>query len=105
MTSQEHEPTSTSRVRDYRKRMRELGMRPIQVWVVDVRASSFVADAHRQSAAVAGSDRADDDQAFIDALGDSTTPDEAGRESRRQLQEATAQDDQAFIDALGLDYG
>ena len=69
MTSQEHEPTSTSRVRDYRKRMRELGMRPIQVWVVDVRASSFVADAHRQSAAVAGSDRADDDQAFIDALG------------------------------------
>ncbi len=69
MTAQGHEPTSTSRVRDYRKRMRELGMRPIQMWVVDVRAPSFVADAHRQSVAVVGSDHAEDDQAFIDALG------------------------------------
>ena len=69
MTAQEHEPTSTSRVRDYRKRMREMGMRPIQMWVVDVRSPSFAADAHRQSAAVAGSDGADEDQAFIDALG------------------------------------
>ncbi len=44
-------------------------MRPIQMWLVDVRSPSFVADARRQSAAVAGSDRADEDQAFIDALG------------------------------------
>ena len=69
MTVQENEPTSTRRVRDYRKRMREQGMRPIQMWVMDVRSPSFAPEAHRQSAAVAASDRAEEDQAFIDALG------------------------------------
>ena len=69
MIARESEPSSTRRVRSYRKRMREQGMRPIQMWVMDVRARSFATDAHRQSAAVAASDRAEDDQAFIDALG------------------------------------
>lgn len=48
--------------------MRAQGMRPIQMWVPDVRAPGFAAEAHRQSAAVAASDHAADDQAFIDAL-------------------------------------
>ena len=69
MTAQENEPTSTRRVRNYRKRMREQGMRPIQMWVMDVRSPSFAVEAHLQSAAVAASDRAEDDQALIDALG------------------------------------
>ena len=69
MTAQENEPTSTRRVRNYRKRMREQGMRPIQMWVIDVRAPAFAREAHRQAAAVAASDRADEDQVFIDALG------------------------------------
>lgn len=69
MTAQENEPTSTRRVRNHRKRMREQGMRPIQMWVIDVRAPAFAGEAHRQAAAVAASDRADEDQAFIDALG------------------------------------
>ena len=69
MTAQENEPTSTRRVRNYRLRMREQGMRPIQMWVMDVRSPSFAAEAHRQSAAVAASDRAGEDQAFTDALG------------------------------------
>lgn len=43
-------------------------MRPIQLWVADVRAPGFTAEAHRQAAAVAASDHAADDQAFIDAL-------------------------------------
>ncbi|MDE0370807.1 MAG: DUF3018 family protein [bacterium] len=68
MTAQENETTSTRRVRDYRKGIREQGMRRIQMSVMDVRAPSFAPDAHRQSAAVAASDRAEDDQAFIDAL-------------------------------------
>jgi hypothetical protein len=38
--------------------------------VPDVRASSFRAEAHRQSAAVAASPHAGDDQAFIDAVSD-----------------------------------
>ena len=48
--------------------MRARGMRPIQLWVADVRAPGFAAEAHRQAVAVAASEGADDDQAFIDAL-------------------------------------
>ena len=62
------EPTVTGRVRNYRKRMRDRGMRPIQLWVADVRTPEFAVEAHRQSAAVAASEHAADDQAYIDAL-------------------------------------
>ena len=55
-------------VRRYGQRMRDQGMRPILLWVADVRAPRFAAEAHRQSAAVAAGDHAADDQAFIDAL-------------------------------------
>ena len=43
-------------------------MRPIQIWVADVRSPGFAVEAHRQSAAVVVGDHATDDQAFIDAL-------------------------------------
>jgi hypothetical protein len=43
-------------------------MRPIQLWVADVRSPGFAAEARRQSAAVAASEHAADDQAFIDAI-------------------------------------
>ncbi|APO77996.1 hypothetical protein AM571_PC00256 (plasmid) [Rhizobium etli 8C-3] len=45
-------------------------MRPIQIWVPDVRAPSFKTEAHRQSLAAATSDHALSDQAFIDAVSD-----------------------------------
>lgn len=64
----EEHASGAGRVRRYRQRMRDQGMRPIQLWVADVRAPGFAADAHRQSAAVAASDHTADDQAFIDAL-------------------------------------
>jgi hypothetical protein len=57
-------------VRDYRQRLRQQGLRPIQIWVPDVRARSFRAQAHLQSLAVAKSLEAGDDQAFIDAASD-----------------------------------
>ena len=65
---QHHDSSVSGRVRNYRRRMRAQGMRPIQLWVADVRAPGFEAEAHRQAAAVAASDHAADDQAFIDAL-------------------------------------
>ena len=69
MTAPKDEPpTVTGRVRDYRKRMRDRGMRPIQMWVADVRTPEFAAEAHRQSVVVAASEHAADDQAYIDAL-------------------------------------
>ena len=43
------------KVRDHRERLRAQGLRPIQIWVPDVRASSFRSEAHRQSLAVAAS--------------------------------------------------
>ncbi|MGB8843338.1 MAG: antitoxin MazE family protein [Aliidongia sp.] len=56
------------KVRAHRERLREQGLRPIQIWVPDVRAPAFRAEAHRQSLAVAVSVQAPEDQAFIDAV-------------------------------------
>jgi Antitoxin MazE-like len=61
-------PPSRDRVRDHRNRLREQGLRPIQIWVPDVNAPTFAAEAHRQSAAVAANERDPDDQAFVDAI-------------------------------------
>ena len=59
---------SRSRVRAHRARLRAQGLRPVQIWVPDVTAEGFAAEAHRQSRAVATSEAAEDDQAFIDAV-------------------------------------
>jgi len=63
-------PRSASRdkVRAHRTRLRELGLRPVQIWVADVRSKTFARAAHRQSAAVARSAQAQEDQAFVDAI-------------------------------------
>jgi len=58
----------SERVGSHRQRLRAQGLRPVQIWVPDVRSPEFVSEAHRQSAAIAASEQADDDQAFIDAL-------------------------------------
>lgn len=60
--------STRERVREYRQRLREQGLRPVQIWVPDVRAPEFVAEAHRQSAAIATSEHDTDDQAFVDAI-------------------------------------
>ena len=60
--------SSRVKVRRHRERLREQGLRPIQIWAPDVRASSFKSEAHRQSLAVAASAHARKDQAFIDAV-------------------------------------
>jgi len=56
------------RVRRHRERLRQRGLRPIQIWVPDVNAPEFVREAHRQSALVAASEQDRDDQAFVDAI-------------------------------------
>ena len=56
------------RVRRHREALRAAGLRPIQIWVPDVRSRSFAAKAHRQSLAVARSEAEADDQAFIDSI-------------------------------------
>jgi hypothetical protein len=61
-------PPVRERVKSYRERLRAQGLRPIQIWVPDVRSSRFVMEARRQARAVARSPHAADDQAFIDAI-------------------------------------
>jgi hypothetical protein len=60
---------TVERVRAYRERLRAQGLRPVQIWVPDVRSPQFVEQAHLQSAAVAASAHEADDQSFIDAVG------------------------------------
>ena len=59
---------SRTKVREHRERLRSQGLRPIQIWVPDVRAPAFRSQAHRQSLAVAASAHAREDQAFIDGI-------------------------------------
>lgn len=70
MTARSQRRVSAKRVRAYRARLRAQGLRPIQIWVPDVRSPAFVVEAHQQSLAVAGSVHAEEDQAFIDAVSD-----------------------------------
>lgn len=60
--------TSRDKVRAHRTRLRDRGLRLVQVWVPDVRSKAFARAARRQSLAVAGSPHAEDDQAFVDAI-------------------------------------
>ena len=60
--------SSREKVQAHRQRLRKKGLRPVQIWVPDVRSRAFAAEAHRQSLAVARSPHAADDQAFVDAI-------------------------------------
>ncbi len=60
----------SDRVEKHRAALRAAGLRPIQIWVPDVRSRSFASKAHQQSSAVAKSGHAREDQEFIDAISD-----------------------------------
>jgi hypothetical protein len=60
--------SSREKVRAHRARLRRQGLRPVQIWVPDVRSGAFARAAHRQSLAVARSRHAGDDQQFVDAI-------------------------------------
>lgn len=49
------------RAAEYRRRLRAAGLRPVQVWVPDVRAPGFAEKCRRQARAVAASDPAGDE--------------------------------------------
>lgn len=70
MSASTRSKLSRDKVREYRERLRRLGLRPIQIWVPDVRSPTFAAEAHRQSLAVANSPHAEEDQDFIDMISD-----------------------------------
>jgi Antitoxin MazE-like len=70
MATRTSSQSSRDKVRAYRKRLREQGLRPIQIWVPDVRSPEFVKEARRQSLLIAKSAQEKEDQDFIDAVSD-----------------------------------
>lgn len=60
--------TSRDKVRAHRERLRRRGLRPIQIWVPDVRSRSFVREARRQARLVAASPFEREEQAFVAAI-------------------------------------
>ena len=70
MPSASRPKSSKLKVQEHRERLRSQGLRPIQIWVPDVRSPAFKKAAHEQSLAVASSEQEKDDQAFIDSISD-----------------------------------
>lgn len=60
-TSRKSASDSVSRVAAYRERMRARGLRPIQLWVPDVRGDEYRARIDREIAIIAAGDPAGDD--------------------------------------------
>lgn len=63
-------PTSRDKVRAHRERLRRRGLRPIQIWVPDVRSRTFAREARRQAQLVAASPFEHEEQESIDAVSD-----------------------------------
>jgi Protein of unknown function (DUF3018) len=59
---------SRDKVKKHRDALRKRGLRPIQLWVPDVRTRAFKAAAKRQCLAIARSPGEKADQDFIDAI-------------------------------------
>jgi hypothetical protein len=59
---------SRDKVRAHRARLRRRGLRPIQIWVPDVRSRRFTREAHSQSALVANDASEREEQDFVDAI-------------------------------------
>ncbi|WP_411036639.1 antitoxin MazE family protein [Shinella sp. BYT-45] len=56
------------RVEEHRTRLRKQGLRPIQLWVPDMRLDTFMEEARRQAKAARQSGFAEGDQAFVDSM-------------------------------------
>jgi hypothetical protein len=68
MASATNRKITREKVKAHRERLRAQGLRPIQIWVPDVRAPGFAEEARRQSRIIAESPQEAEDQAFIDAI-------------------------------------
>ena len=68
MAAKTQSKSSRQKVKAHRQRLREQGLRPLQIWVPDLRSPALAKEARRQSAAVAKSRHAKEDQDFIDAI-------------------------------------
>lgn len=56
------------RVEAHRAKLRAQGLRPVQIWVPDVRSPAFAAEAHRQALRVAMAAQTSDDMDVVEAI-------------------------------------
>ena len=59
---------SRDKVRVHRARLRAKGMRPLTIWVPDMRSPKFAAEARRQCLLANKSPHAAEDQAWVDSM-------------------------------------
>ena len=60
--------SSREKVRAHRDRLRAQGMRPVTIWVPDMRSPKFAAEARRQSLLANNSPHAAEDQAWAESM-------------------------------------
>ena len=70
MGSHPKSTSSRTKVAAHRARLRAQGLRPIQIWVPDVRSPEFKAEAERQAHLVAVDPHEHEIMAFIEAVAD-----------------------------------
>ncbi len=64
--------SSASKVRQHRGKLRAQGLRPIQLWVLDLRDPKVIEQIRREARAIAESPGEKDEIAFIDSLFEET---------------------------------
>jgi hypothetical protein len=70
MARESKSTSSRTKVAAHRARLRAKGLRPIQIWVPDVRSPEFKAEAERQARLVALDPHEAEIMAFIEAAAD-----------------------------------
>ncbi len=58
--------SSSARTRRYRDGLRRRGLRPVQIWVPDIRAPGFAAEIQRQCERINAADRRDNLMAWVE---------------------------------------
>jgi len=62
--------SSREKMQRYRDRLKDAGLRPVQIWVPDTRSKNFAAEVRRQSLLVSTSPDEYEVMDFIDAVAD-----------------------------------
>ncbi len=62
--------SSREKMRRYRDKLKDAGLRPVQIWVPDTRSKNFAAEVRRQSLLVSASPDESEVMDFIDAVAD-----------------------------------
>lgn len=60
--------SNRDKVREHRERLRAQGLRPIQIWVPDVRVPGYAEEIRRQCLAIAASERDREDMDFVESV-------------------------------------